>query len=85
VTADRWVVHVPVTAHDLTRARLLARVVARTLAHLRPAVDLGDTTVSPEDDQGVHHRVFCDRLLAPGRRCGLPDGHAQSCATRGRP
>ncbi|MFG1846601.1 hypothetical protein [Micromonospora carbonacea] len=39
-------------------------------------------TVSTEDEQRVHHRVFCDRRLAGGARCGLPSNHLAPCTTR---
>ena len=64
----RWVIHLPVTAPDLTRARMYARTAARTLAALTRAADPGETTVSEEDDQGVRHRVFCDHRLPGGGR-----------------
>ncbi|MEO3745972.1 hypothetical protein [Plantactinospora sp. B5E13] len=77
---NRYVIHLPVVAADLARARVLARTAARALSFL--AVDARETTVSEEDNQGVHHRVFCDRLLADGRRCALRAEHATGCAPR---
>jgi len=77
---NRYVIHVPVVATDLRHARILARTAARALSFL--AVDARETTVSEEDNQGVHHRVFCDRLLADGRRCALRAEHQSECAPR---
>ncbi|QLD23243.1 hypothetical protein [Micromonospora carbonacea] len=79
---SRWVVHVPIVVPDLLRARILARTAARVLAQLTRCVDVGEVTVSAEDEQRVHHRVFCDRRLAGGARCGLPSDHLAPCATR---
>ncbi|WP_326561818.1 hypothetical protein [Micromonospora sp. NBC_01796] len=83
MTADeptRYVIHLPISAPDLPRARILARTAARSLSFL--AVDARETTVSEEDNQGVHHRVFCDRLLDDGRRCVLRAEHETPCAPR---
>jgi hypothetical protein len=85
VTADdptRYVIHLPIAAPDLPRARILARTAARALAFL--SVDARETTVSEEDNQGVHHRVFCDRLLDDGRRCVLRAEHETPCTPRVR-
>jgi hypothetical protein len=46
---------------------------------LLPQVDPGEITVSYEDEQPVQHRVFCDRLLAAGRRCLLRADHDGPC------
>ncbi|MGC5017056.1 hypothetical protein [Micromonospora sp. DT47] len=78
----RWVIHLPVTAPDLLRARIFARTTARVLARLSACVDPGEVTVSAEDEQGVHHRVFCDRLLPGGARCALPVDHTAPCSRR---
>ena len=80
--AGRFVVHVPFTAPDLTEARQFARTVTRSVAHLSE-VDAAEATVSAEDDQSVHSRLFCDRLLDGGRRCVLPADHEALCAVRG--
>ncbi|MEU8262256.1 hypothetical protein AB0C02_16700 [Micromonospora sp. NPDC048999] len=77
----RWVVHLPVTAPDLLAAQRLARVVARWTQVL-PQTDPGETTVSPEDEQGVRHRVFCDLRLPGGRRCLLRTDHDGACSRR---
>ncbi|MFF3853722.1 hypothetical protein [Micromonospora sp. NPDC002575] len=79
---SRWVVHVPIVVPDLLRARILAGAAARVLAQLTRCVDVGEVTVSTKDEQRVHHRVFCDRRLAGGARCGLPSDHLAPCATR---
>lgn len=76
----RYVIHLPIVTTDLARARVLARTAARALTFL--AVDARETTVSEEDDQGVHHRVFCDRLLDGGRRCALRADHEIACTPR---
>ncbi|MGC1214855.1 MAG: hypothetical protein WA890_26800 [Micromonospora sp.] len=77
----RYVIHVPVAAADLARAKILARTAARSLAFLTH-VDPGETTVSAEDNQGVRHRVFCDRRLDSGRRCVLRADHETPCTAR---
>ncbi|MFG1886585.1 hypothetical protein ACGFIR_01770 [Micromonospora sp. NPDC049051] len=77
----RYVIHLPVAAADLARAKLLARAAGRSLAFLARA-DLGGITVSTEDDQGVRHWVFCDRRLDGGRRCALRADHDAPCAAR---
>ncbi|MFF5053957.1 hypothetical protein ACFY1S_12320 [Micromonospora sp. NPDC000663] len=79
---DRWVIHLPVTAPDLFRARILARTAARVLARLSARVEPGGVTVSAEDQQGVRHWVFCDRRLTGGGRCALPTDHNTPCSRR---
>ncbi|MFE9688357.1 hypothetical protein [Micromonospora sp. NPDC005806] len=81
VERERFVIHLPVAAGDLTAAVHLARVVARW-AGLLSQTDPGETTVSAEDDQGVRHRVFCDLRLPGGRRCVLRADHGGPCARR---
>ncbi len=81
--AERFVIHLPVVARDLAGAERLARAMGRSM-RLLPYVDPGEITVSGEDEQGVHHRVFCDRLLSVGRRCLLRAGHDGPCARRVR-
>jgi hypothetical protein len=78
---ERYVIHLPVLAADLGGAVRLARVVARWAGVLSSA-DPGETTVSAEDEQGVRHRVFCDRRLPGGRRCLLRDDHDGPCTRR---
>jgi hypothetical protein len=78
---NRYVIHLPVAAADLARAKILARTAARSLAFLAH-VDPGETTVSAEDNQGVRHRVFCDNRLASGRRCVLRADHETPCTAR---
>jgi hypothetical protein len=80
----RYVIHLPVTAPDLTRARILARTAVRSLAFLTQ-LDPGETTVSEEDAQDVRHRVYCDRPLDGGRRCVLRAEHETACTARIRP
>ncbi|WP_320067262.1 hypothetical protein [Micromonospora sp. RTGN7] len=79
--SSRYVIHLPVTAADLARAKILARTAVRSLA-IVTRVDPGETTVSTEDNQGVRHRVFCDRRLDGGRRCVLRADHETPCAAR---
>ncbi|MEV4844299.1 hypothetical protein AB0K20_13925 [Micromonospora matsumotoense] len=79
--SGRWVIHLPVSAPDLLRARIFARTAARVLARLSARVEHGGVTVSAEDQQGVHHWVFCDRPL-PGGRCALPVDHTAPCTRR---
>ncbi|KWV30067.1 MULTISPECIES: hypothetical protein [Micromonospora] len=78
---ERFVVHLPVVAVDLPGAVRLARVLARWAGVLAQA-DPGETTVSAEDEQGVHHRVFCDLRLDTGRRCLLRADHDGPCSRR---
>ncbi|OZV75597.1 hypothetical protein CA850_28615 [Micromonospora echinospora] len=80
---ERWVIHVPVVASDLNRARIFARTATRALALLTSRIDAGEVTVSAEDAQGVRHRVFCDRRLAGGGRCTLPTDHTSPCTRSG--
>ncbi|MGC4808027.1 hypothetical protein [Micromonospora sp. DT233] len=79
--SGRYVIHLPVVAADLARAKILAGTAVRSLAIVAP-VDPGETTVSAEDDQGVRHRVFCDRRLDGGRRCVLRADHETPCTAR---
>ncbi|MEO3923771.1 hypothetical protein ABGB07_07910 [Micromonosporaceae bacterium B7E4] len=82
VRVSRYVIHLPIVTTDLSRARVLARTAARALAFL--CVDVQETTVSEVATPGVHHRVFCDRLLSDGRRCGLRADHDIPCTRRVR-
>ncbi|SCG72211.1 hypothetical protein [Micromonospora halophytica] len=79
---ERWVIHLPVTAPDLLRARIFARTAARVLARLSARVEPGGVTVSAEDQQGVRHWVFCDRPLPGGARCALAVDHTVPCSRR---
>jgi hypothetical protein len=76
------VVHLPILATDLPRARRLAASLGRLLRRLS-TVDSGEITVSAEDDQSVHHRVFCDtRIGATPHRCVRRADHAGPCTAR---
>lgn len=75
------VIHLPVAVHSLDAATELAARLAESLAFL-PELDTGEVTVSPEDAQYEHHRVFCDRLLPGGARCGRRQAHPGGCARR---
>ncbi|MEV1143463.1 hypothetical protein [Micromonospora sp. NPDC049799] len=77
----RYVIHLPVVAADLPAAQRLARVIGRWITVL-PMMDPGEMTVSEEDEQFLHYRVFCDLRLPGGRRCILRDGHDGACARR---
>ncbi|MEU8085867.1 hypothetical protein AB0B57_19925 [Micromonospora sp. NPDC049101] len=79
--SPRWVAHLPFTAADLPAAQQFAGTLARSLSFLSE-VDSGETTVSAEDAQGVHHRVFCDLPLDGGRRCVRRIEHDGDCTTR---
>ncbi|MEU8152349.1 hypothetical protein AB0B94_01620 [Micromonospora sp. NPDC048986] len=78
--SGRWVIHLPIVAPDLLRARIFARTAARVLVRLSARVEPGGVTVSAEDQQGVRHWVFCDRPLPGGARCPLPVDHLAPCA-----
>ncbi|MEV4769917.1 MULTISPECIES: hypothetical protein [Micromonospora] len=77
----RWVAHLPFTAADLPAARRFTAALARSVTFL-PQVDAGETTVSAEDEQGVHHRVFCDLPLPGGPRCVRRTAHDGPCSAR---
>lgn len=77
----RYVIHLPVVTATLGRAAFLARALANSVTFL-PEIDTGETTVSTEDQQGVHHRVFCDRLLDGGQRCVRSWQHPGRCLPR---
>lgn len=77
------VIHLPVAVRTLDAATELAARLAESLAFL-PELDTGEVTVSPEDAQYEHHRVFCDRLLPGGARCGRRQEHPGGCARRAR-
>ncbi|MFC6018493.1 hypothetical protein ACFP2T_20065 [Plantactinospora solaniradicis] len=82
INLSRYVIHLPIVTSDLARARILARTAARTMAFL--GADARGTTVSEEHNQDVRHRVFCGRLMADGRRCGLRVDHDIPCTRRVR-
>ncbi|MER5335183.1 hypothetical protein [Micromonospora sp. NPDC002717] len=84
MSRERFVVHLPVLATDLSAAKRFARAITRALGFL-PDVDRGETTVSAEDAQFVRHRVFCDSLLDGGRRCGRAADHDGPCIPPARP
>lgn len=84
MTAERgrYVVHLPVLAPDLAGAKWFARAISRALGFLGD-VDRGEITVSGEDAQDVHHRIFCDQLFGGRRRCPLPADHDGPCGPPG--
>jgi DivIVA domain-containing protein len=63
---------------SLNAALKLARTLGRSITFL-PDVDAAESTVSEEDNQGVRHQVFGNRLLACSRRCELKPEHAGDC------
>jgi hypothetical protein len=74
----RFVVHLPVTSTSLNAALKLARTLGRSITFL-PDVDAFEAEVFEEDNQGVRHQVFCNRLQARGRRCELKAEHSGDC------
>ncbi|WCN80978.1 hypothetical protein [Micromonospora sp. LH3U1] len=78
MTRERFVVHLPVVAADLSAALRFARTITRALGFLAD-VDRAETTVSEEDAQCVRHRVFCDSLLDGRRRCPRAAAHDGPC------
>ncbi|MGI5216133.1 hypothetical protein [Plantactinospora sp. CA-290183] len=78
--APRYVIHLPATVADLSGALDLAYALAGSLGFLSE-IDAGEVTVSEEDAQHVHHRVFCDRLLPGRRRCALRADHGGPCTS----
>ncbi|TDC01462.1 hypothetical protein E1091_02855 [Micromonospora fluostatini] len=79
--SGRFVAHLAFTAADLAAARQFAGTLARSVSFLSE-VDAGETTVSAEDEQCVHHRVFCDLPLPGGRRCVRRVDHTDACSPR---
>jgi hypothetical protein len=77
----RWVIHLPVTAPDLLRARIFARTTARVLARLSACVDPGSHGVG----RGRARRTPSG-LLRPAAarraRCALPVDHRTLLAAR---
>ncbi|MDM4720920.1 hypothetical protein QTQ03_15455 [Micromonospora sp. WMMA1363] len=78
MSRERFVVHLPVLATDLTAAKRFARTITRSLGFL-PDVDPAETTVSEEDAQFVRHRVFCDARLDGAGRCARSADHDGPC------
>jgi hypothetical protein len=75
------VIHLPVVVPTLDAATELAARLAESLAFL-PELDAGEVSVSAEDAQHEHHRVYCDRLLTGGGRCGERLPHPGPCLPR---
>ena len=69
----------PVTSTSINAALKLARTLGRSITFL-PDVDAFEAEVSEEDDQGVRHQVFCNRLRARNRRCEFKAEHVGDCA-----
>jgi len=79
--APGHVIHLPVFVQTLGAATELAAWLAESLAFL-PELDAGEVTVSAEDAQHQRYRIFCDRLLTGGRRCGEREAHPGACVPR---
>ncbi|MEU8258752.1 hypothetical protein AB0C06_31325 [Micromonospora inaquosa] len=80
VTEPHWIIHLPTTLHRVDDAAALAMALRHSLGHVL-AIDFGETTLSEEDRQFLHTRVWCDRRLPGGARCALPTDHpGGSCA-----
>ncbi|MDG4832093.1 hypothetical protein O7627_22690 [Solwaraspora sp. WMMD1047] len=75
------VIHLRVGVGSLAAATDLAARLTESLSFL-PELDAGEVTVSAEDAQHEHHRVFCDRLLAGGARCAKRLPHPAPCAPK---
>ncbi|GAB2934094.1 hypothetical protein GCM10027280_22470 [Micromonospora polyrhachis] len=82
VESTRYVAHLPFTARDLSSALIFTRTLVRSLAFL-DELDGGEATLTYEGEQNQHHRIFCDLLVANGRRCERRAGHDGSCQPRG--
>nr|MDT0663393.1 hypothetical protein [Micromonospora sp. DSM 115978] len=80
-TQPGHVIHLPVGVPSLAAATELAARLTESLSFL-PELDAGEVTVSAEDAQYEHHRVFCDRLLPAGGRCGERLPHSGPCVRR---
>lgn len=76
--APGHVIHLRVAVPTLDAATDLAALLTESLAFL-PELDAGEVTVSAEDAQHERFRVFCDRRLPGGGRCGEREGHGGSC------
>ena len=72
MSAQRFVVHLPVRVRDLAAAKRLARTFTRALSFF-PNVEAVGTTVSEEETQFIRHWVFCDQPLDGGRCLRLAD------------
>jgi hypothetical protein len=74
----RFVIHLPVAVRDLDAAKQYARQLCASLAHL-PEIDAEQVTVSYEDSQHEHHRVFCGLPMQGGVPCFCEHGHPGAC------
>jgi hypothetical protein len=81
--APGHVIHLRVAVPTLDAATELAAMLTESLAFL-PELDAGEVTVSAEDAQHERYRVFCDRLLVGGGRCGEREGHDGPCVPGAR-
>ena len=79
----RLVLHVPFVVANLAEGAVVGRMLARSLrsaaAEESVEVDVAEATITIEGDQADHRRLFCDRLIGPGRRCVLREGHSVPC------
>ncbi|MBQ1026978.1 hypothetical protein [Micromonospora sp. C95] len=81
MSADRFVVHLPVRVRDVAAAKRFARTVTPALSSFGN-IETAGTTVSAEDKQGVRHWVCCDQPLDGGRRCARDADHDGPCRPR---
>lgn len=77
-SSHRFVFHIPFRAASLSAALATAKRLADFFTFLSD-FDRGETTVTYEGDQEIHHRVICDRRLPTGGRCCLRHGHSNQC------
>jgi hypothetical protein len=78
MTEPRWVIHLPTTLTTHDEAVELTAALRDSLSHIT-VLDFGEATLTEEDNQRVHHRVYCDKLHRDGNRCRLRDRHDNSC------
>ncbi|PWU59454.1 hypothetical protein DLE60_16220 [Micromonospora globispora] len=78
MTATRWVVHLPTTLTSRSAAAKLAVALRGSLSHVT-AIDFGETTLSEEDRQFLHTRIWCDAKLDGAGRCRRRNDHDGPC------
>ncbi|NJP32044.1 hypothetical protein [Micromonospora thermarum] len=82
MTAPRWIIHLPTTLTSLDGAVILATALRESLGHVT-AIDFGETTLSEEDRQFLHTRVWCDARLDGAGRCRRRNDHDGPCGVTG--
>ncbi|MEU6020563.1 hypothetical protein [Micromonospora sp. NPDC047134] len=80
MSAPRWVIHLPTTLTSLEQAVDLAVALRDSLGHVT-VIDFGETTLSEEDTQYLHTRVWCDARGGGPGRCRGRDEHDGPCVT----